>query len=91
MWGAGAGWALLGGPVGGQAAGVGGCLQGAVGVACGSQLGGLLGGSAGQVFGAAQHAMGQVGVHCAWVEQATSSDVVGQVVLCWWQHCGRWS
>jgi hypothetical protein len=46
MWGAGASWVLLGGPAGSQAAGIGGCLQGAVGVVCGCQLGGL----AGQVF-----------------------------------------
>jgi hypothetical protein len=49
--------------VGGQAPGVGGCLQGAVGVACGCQLEGL----ARQVFKAVRCAMGQVGVHCAWV------------------------
>jgi hypothetical protein len=63
MWGAGLGWVLLGGPAGSLAAGVGGCLQGAVGMACGCRLGG----SARQVFRAVQHAMGQVGVHCAWV------------------------
>jgi hypothetical protein len=53
----------LGGPEGSLAASVGVCLQGAVGVACGCRLGGL----ARQVFGAVQHAMGQVGVCCAWV------------------------
>jgi hypothetical protein len=46
LGGGGASWVLLGGPVGSQAAGVGGCLQGAVSMACECQLGG----SAGQVF-----------------------------------------
>jgi hypothetical protein len=52
--------------------GVGSCLQGAVGVACGCQLGGVglggwLGGLAGQVFGAVRCAMGQAGVRRTWV------------------------
>jgi hypothetical protein len=38
--GGGASWVLLGGPAGGQAAGIGVCLLRAVGVACGCQLGG---------------------------------------------------
>jgi hypothetical protein len=63
MWGAGVSWVSLGGPAGGLAAGVGGCLQGAVGVVCGC----CLGGSAGQVFGVVPHAMDRVGVHHAWV------------------------
>jgi hypothetical protein len=85
-WGAGASWVSLGGPVGGLAAGIGGCLQEAVGMVCGCWLGG----SARQVSGVVQFAMGQVGgvlcVGClSQMGAAISHNMAGWggVVLCW--------
>jgi hypothetical protein len=71
VWG-GVGWVPLGGPAGGLTAGIGGCLQGAVGMACVS-----LGGQLGRCLGSATcHGPGG-GVSCmGWA--TTSCDVAGR-------------